>query len=158
MLDLYYRWKAFGEGIGDDHAAVWFWKKTMQNPSKDGAADNVDVARAIAYCTKLRLKPSGGPYLVFTTTYPDEKVALSAMSVIELGSSAEQIDLMLVRLGDQLVTGGVIKNREFLRPTGTDDFWRAWYDATRDTLLSLQLEFRFWIRTPTLSLESRPGQ
>ena len=155
VADLYDRFEAFGRQIGDDHLAVWFWKdEPAPNDPRLKIADNVDVARASAFCAKLKLKPNSGPYLIFTTTYPDENTAPSAFSVIELGSTADQIGRLLERLGDQLVTDGVIKNREFVHATGTDDFWNAWYDATRHALSGLGFAFPVSVSTPTLSLES----
>jgi len=158
LQQLYERSQAFGRVIGRDHLAVWFWKKDapLHSPA---LADNVDVERAIAFCQKLGLKPSGGPYLLFTTTYPDETVAPSAYSVIEVGASAEEIARLLGRLGDQLVTEGLIRDGSFLQPAGSDDFWSAWFDATRHALATLSSGFRVAIRTPTLSMESgrKPG-
>jgi hypothetical protein len=153
LQQLYERSQAFGRVIGEDHLAVWFWKKDapLQSPA---LAENVDVERAIAYCQKLGLKPSGGPYLLFTTAYPDESVAPSSYSIIEVGTTADEIARLLARLGDQLVTEGLIRNGAFLQPAGSDDFWSAWFDATRHALASLGSGFRLAIRTPTLSIES----
>lgn len=154
VLDLFHKYDRFGRTITDYHLAVWFWKKDPTLLTPETAAANVDLERAIAYCQKLRLAPSRGPYLIFTTVYPDENVAPSVFSAVELGTSAEQIQRILDRLGDQLVTEGVIRDGEFVRQTGTDDFWRAWFDATRHSLASLGLGLRVAIKTPTLSLDS----
>lgn len=153
LQQLYERSQAFGRVIGEDHLAVWFWKKDapLRSPA---LAENVDVERAIAYCQKLGLKPSGGPYLLFTTAYPDESVVPSSYSIIEVGTTADEIARLLARLGDQLVTEGVIRDGAFLQPAGSDDFWSAWFDATRHALASLGSGFRLAVRTPTLSLES----
>jgi len=154
VLNLYHRAQTFGRGIGENHLAVWFWKTTRTLPNGASAAENVDVERAIAYCEKLKLKPSEGPYLLFTTTYPEETAPPSAFTVIALGQDAERIDRLLTRLGDQLVTEGVIREAAFTQPSGTDAFWKAWFDATRQALVSLGLDFRVSTRTPTLSLDS----
>jgi len=154
VLGLYHRAQDFGRVIGRDHLAVWFWKTTRTLPNDQSAAENVDVERAIAYCEKLKLKPSEGPYLLFTTTYPDETAPPSAFTVIALGPDAARIDRLLTRLGDQLVTEGVIRKAAFTQPSGTDAFWSAWFEATRQALVSLDLDFRVSTRTPTLSLDS----
>lgn len=158
LQQLYERSQAFGRVIGQDHLAVWFWKKDapLHSPA---LAENVDVERAIAYCQKLGLKPSGGPYLLFMTAYPDESVAPASYSVVEIGTTAEEIARLLTRLGDQLVTEGVIRNGAFVQPAGSDDFWSAWFDATRHALASRGSAFWLAIRTPTLSMESgrKPG-
>jgi hypothetical protein len=152
---LYHRSQAFGRVIGEDHLAVWFWAKTVTHNGGEAMADGVDVERAIAICKRLGLKPSGGPYLLFTTTYPDERVALTDYSVIELGSKAEDSVRILNRLEDQLVTEGVIRKGAFVRRPGSNDFWSAWFNATRHALAELGLGLRVAIRTPTLSLENR---
>lgn len=153
LRQLYVRSQAFGRVIGQDHLAVWFWQKTtpLQSP---GLAENVDVERAIAYCQKLGRKPSGGPYILFTTVYPDETVVPSSYGIIELGTTSEEIARLLGRLGDQLVTEGLIRNKEFMQPVGSDDFWRAWFNATGLALATLSSGFRLTTKTPTLSLES----
>ena len=158
LRELYERSQAFGRVIGRDHLAVWFWRKDAPLHSET-LAENIDVERAIAYCQKLGLKPSGGPYLLFTTTYPDESLAPSSYSYIEVGTTASEIARLLNRLGDQLVTEGVIRNGEFLQAVDSDDFWSAWFDATRHALAGLGAGFRLAIRTPTLSLEAgrKPG-
>ena len=153
LRQLYERSQAFGRVIGDDHLAVWFWKKDA--PLQSAAiAENVDVERAIAYCQKLGLKPSGGPYFLFTTAYPDETTAPSSFSVLELDTTADEIGRLLRLMGDQLVEEGLIRDGTFQQPAGSDDFWSAWFDATRHALVSLGSRFYFAIRTPTLSIES----
>ena len=154
VLDLYQRSRAFGRVIGKDHLAVWFWTKTSRLPAQAWAAELVDVERAIAFCEKLKLKPSEGPYLIFTTTYPDEHAPPSAFGAIRLGTSAERISRLLTRLGDELVTEGMIRESTFTQPTETDDFWLAWFAATRRSLANLGLSFTHLVRTPKLALES----
>jgi hypothetical protein len=153
LRQLYERSQAFGRVIGNDHLAVWFWKKDAPVDTATMAA-NVDVERAIAYCQKLGLKPSGGPYFVFTTSYPDETAAPESFSVIELNTDAEQIGRLLGMMGDQLVKEGLIRDRTFQQAPGSDDFWSAWFDATRHALSNLGSNFHFAIRTPTISIES----
>jgi len=153
LRQLYERSQAFGRVIGNDHLAVWFWKKDAPVDAATMAA-NVDVERAIAYCQKLGLKPSGGPYFVFTTSYPDEAAAPESFSVIELNTAAEEIGRLLGMMGDQLVQEGLIRDRTFQQPPGSDDFWSAWFDATRHALANLGANFHFAIRTPTISIES----
>jgi hypothetical protein len=157
VLDLYRSAQSFGRVIGEDHLAVWFWRKSMSisNPQSAAAAENVDVERAIAFCGRLKLAPSEGPYLLFTTTYPDETTPPSAYTAIALGQDAARIDRMLTRLGDQLVIEGVIRKGAFTQPSGTDAFWNAWFGATRRSLATLGYNFPVFTRTPRLSLDSR---
>jgi hypothetical protein len=75
ISELFAQAQAFGRVIGQNHLAVWFWKKDqlawagVPRGSPD-LVENVDVERAIAFCEQLGLKPSRGPYLVFTA-YPN---------------------------------------------------------------------------------------
>ena len=154
LWQLYNRSKAFGQVIGQEHAAVWFWKKDMplQSPV---LAENVDVERAVAYCKILGRKPSEGPYLVFTTTYPDEDAAPGAYQVITLeGKSADEISRLLLGVGDQLLMEGVVRGGTLQRPPESDDFWSAWFNATRHALGNLKSAFCFAIRTPAFNIEA----
>jgi hypothetical protein len=159
LQQLYDRSKLFGRIIGEKHAAVWFWKRDMSltNPA---LAENVDVERAVAYAKILGRKPSEGPYLVFTTTYPDELTAPSAYQVITLqGRSAKDIDLLLDELGNQLVMDGVVRKGTLQQPPESDDFWSAWFDATRHALTKLKFAVCFSIRAPSFTIEvgCKPG-
>jgi hypothetical protein len=153
LQQLYDRSLAFGRTIGDDHAAVWFWKEDQPLHSPALAA-NVDVERAIAYCQALTLRPGDGPYLLFTTTPPDERVAPDAFQVFALGGrSADDIGRLLTTLGDQLVTEGLVRGGRIAIEPGSDDFWSAWFDATRHTLSSLGTKVAFLIRTPSFTID-----
>lgn len=156
LQDLYDRSRAFGRTIGDDHVAVWFWK---QNGPPTAA--NVDVERAIAYCRMLKLKPGDGPYLLFTAAPPDERVAPDAFQVFALGGrTADETGRLLTTLGDQLVTEGVVRGGRLALEPGSDDFWSAWFDATRHTLSGLGMKVAFLIRTPSFSIDGglSPGR
>ena len=166
IIELYRQAEAFGRTIGGNHLAVWFWKQNQPGsccervphnrkiPGTLGVVENIDVERAIAFCEKLGLKPSRGPYLLFTTTYPDEQDTLTNYSVVELGKEPQAVQGFLGRLGDQLIVEGVVRNGLFASAAGTDDFWSAWFDATRHAIASLGLRFRVAIRTPTISLDA----
>jgi hypothetical protein len=159
LRQLYDRSKAFGRVIGKEHAAVWFWQKdaALQSPA---LADNVDVERAVAYCKRLGRKPSDGPYLVFTTTYPDEQATPVDYQVIALqGKSADDISELLKVLGNQLATDGVVSGGVFQHAAGSDDFWSAWFDATRHAVASLKSAFCFAIRTRSFTIDAgcKPG-
>ena len=67
---LFKNFQSFGNAIGDDNLAVWFWRSN--SPVNSLLASNVDVTRAQHFCTAYKLKPNKGPYLVVTSSYPDE--------------------------------------------------------------------------------------
>lgn len=153
LQELYDRSQAFGRTIGADHAAVWFWRHE-QSLDSPALAANVDVERAIAYCQTLKLRPGNGPYLLFTTVYPDERVAPETITIFELGGkTAEEIGRLLTALGDQLVTDGIVRGGRLQADPGSDDFWSAWFDATRHTLTRVGMKVRFLIRTPSFTID-----
>lgn len=159
LQQLYDRSQAFGAAIGKEHAAVWFWKKNAGLP-RPAIAENVDVERAVAYCKILGRKPSDGPYLVFTATYPDERAAPGAYQVFALqGRSADDIGQLLKELGDQLVMEGIVRDGTLQQSPDSDDFWSAWFDATRHALSKLNTVVCFAIRAPSFTVEAgcRPG-
>ena len=115
LTDLYEKFQAFGRSIGDDQAAVWFWKTTVkpgwEMTMPPSAA--IDVERSIRFCKAWKLKPSDGPYLVITTTRPDESHLPSGVpdgtGVFALGDlSATQISSLLAKLTDSLLLTGKV--------------------------------------------------
>ncbi len=155
LQQLYDRSQAFGRVIGREHAAVWFWKKDTLLQSQ-AMADNVDVDRAVAFCKSLGLRPSAGPYLVFTTAYPDENNLPSTgyLDIALGGRTAEEIGRLLSELGDQLVAEGVVRNGTFQQAPGSDDFWSTWFDATRHALVNLKSVFCFAVHAPSFTIEA----
>ena len=61
LTQLYKAFVAFGETIGGDNLAVWFWKHKTQ---KSMNLDEVDLQRSSAFCAAYGLAPSRGPYVV----------------------------------------------------------------------------------------------
>jgi hypothetical protein len=100
LAKLYESFKAFGDAIGDANLAVWFSTRgTLQTSSPE-----LDAARSARYCRVLQLKPSLGPYLVITDSYPDEAVMPSDRAVYELGGLGPRaIGELLGKLADDLL-------------------------------------------------------
>src|SRR5580700_9033693 len=67
LYNLYVQFLAFGRAIGDDNAAVWFWKSNGYERSDARLAQIVDVERSVRFCQAWKLKPSEGPHLVITS-------------------------------------------------------------------------------------------
>jgi hypothetical protein len=61
---LYKQFNAFGKAIGPDNLAVWFWS---EEPRDNQLYKAVDVTRSVAFCRRLKLKPSDGPYVLVMT-------------------------------------------------------------------------------------------
>jgi hypothetical protein len=139
MQQLYDQFKAYGAAIGPAHAAVWF-------KSSDG---HIDTERNSQFCSQLKLKPSGSPYLIFTTRYPGEALPkkypvsfpaseseLGNHSILSLNAlSAVETTRLLSSLADQLVVNDLSKVQVDSKP-----YWNAWqhaYESTRDEVMGL---------------------
>ena len=102
LANLYWAFKRFGDAIGPRNLAVWFWKEQMR-VTDPRLGDNVNVARAAAYCSSLSLIPSRGPFIVITTGHPGADSVPPAHGIFELGDlQPEQIGKLLLRLTDVL--------------------------------------------------------
>ena len=66
---------AFGDAIGDKHAAVWF---ANEDDTK------LDVIGSKTYCDKLNLSYNSGPYMVATNKYPPNLKAGDSVVIIKL--------------------------------------------------------------------------
>lgn len=115
LTNLYQQFQAFGHSIGDDQAAVWFWKKTVTPGWEEKAApvDVIDVERSINFCKAWKLKPSDGPYIVVTSTRPDEQNLTQGLpensAVLKLGGmTPSDISSLLAKLTDSLLLSGKV--------------------------------------------------
>ncbi len=159
LMDLYEIFEAFGRAIGPDHLAVWFWR---EYPRYDMFYKSVDVLRSSAFCQRLKLPPSGGPYILVTTeypgtgqlglypeTFPDD---LKNFCVLKLnGADASEIMRLLTELADQLVAG----NLDELDPQ-SEEYWRTWqssFEAIRDTLVGFSKKVNLRIKTSFFEVE-----
>jgi hypothetical protein len=119
LLQLYRQFQSFGRAIGDDHAAVWFWKSNSYEHSDTALAQIVDVERSVRFCQAWKLTPSEGPHLVITSTYPDEAHLSTGLpkdsAVYKLGDMAPpDISALLAKLTDELIANGRVDS-----PAGT---------------------------------------
>ena len=110
---LYRSFLNFGHAIGDDNLAVWFWTSPTGSKTTYAASENVDVERSARFCQAWHLKPSEGPHLVITSTFPKESDLKSGLpkdsAVFQLGSMTDdQITLLLTKLTDQLLLSGKV--------------------------------------------------
>jgi len=158
---LFERFKAFGNSIGPEHLAVWFWSR---QPEGDFVGA-LDVMRSSAFCTRYELPPGKSPYILITTDYPGSGTLtdypesirkLDNYFLLELGdASAQEITDLLVDLSDQLLA----ENLDALDPN-SEDFWRAvqrGYEATRDNIVEFAKKFKFTINTSFFKVEIDPN-
>lgn len=145
VRDLYDQFRALGRTIGSENAAVWFWIRRPQWRT-DAVIDNVDVERGVAYCQRFKLPPSGGPYVLTTTTYPESASDAADHSALALsGRNSEEIQKLLAALGDQLLMQGASK-----QVPNTEGFWRsqqAGFEAVQRSLGALLSKVTLTIKT-----------
>lgn len=112
LATLYEDFKSFGRSIGDDNVAVWFLSGNAV-PSDPSLAQNIDVERSVRFCKAWKLKPSDGPHVVVTSSYPDETKLTSGLPpnsfVFELGNMAPpDISHLISKLTDELIQDGKV--------------------------------------------------
>jgi hypothetical protein len=166
--NLYWRFRAFGDAIGKENLAVWFWKQKASTRDPR-LAENIDVARSAEYCRALEKKPSEGPYLVVTTEYPDLAAFPRDRAVLELGGlEPAALAKLLNSLTDQLllekkvdVARLAIEKRpapatpsEGSQP-GELSFWIQFLEAGRRTIIGLGCAVKLSIDAGPLNAELR---
>jgi len=62
IKEFYADFKNFGESIGHNNLAVWFWT--------DKSIFQVDTKTGQDWCTALNLNPNASPYIIVTSFYP----------------------------------------------------------------------------------------
>jgi hypothetical protein len=169
LADLYRRFKSFGDAIGRDNLAVWFWKREVP-VSDPRLAENVDLARSAEFCGALGRAPSHGPYLVVTTAYPDVAAFPEERAIFELGGlQPADVAKLLNTLTDQLVLQGRIDAamaaaRGSAPPDAaatppaappTSSLWIRLLEGARQSLIGFGCAVKLQIDTGLLSAELR---
>lgn len=77
---LYQSFETFGRTIGDDNAAVWFSLTGGQRNADLTPTHRIDVERSVRFCAAWKLAPSSSPYVVVTSSYPDETKLSTGLS------------------------------------------------------------------------------
>jgi len=168
LANLYWRFKSFGDAIGRENLAVWFWKRRL--PVKDPQlAENVDVARSAEFCRDLKLRPSEGPFVVVTTGYPELGTFPKDRAFFKLGGlQPADIAKLLNLLTDQLLLQGKVD----APPTGTPagpppagatgrpappppSLWIRLLESARQSLIGFGCNVKLQIDTGLLSAELR---
>jgi len=157
LYGLYRQFESFGRTIGDDNAAVWFWKAKQYVGNDSSLAENVDVERSVRFCQAWKLKPSEGPHLVVTTVYPDESSLSSGLpkgsAVYGLGNmSPKDISALLTKLTDDLIGKGRVEST----PAATAAplaLWVRLLDATQRTLNSFGCAWTFKLNAGPVSAD-----
>jgi hypothetical protein len=159
LLQLYRQFQSFGRAIGDDHAAVWFWKSNSYEHSDAALAQIVDVERSVRFCQAWKLKPSEGPHLVITGTYPDEAHLSTGLpedsAVYKLGDMAPpDISALLAKLTDQLIASGKVDHPDSPRaPLPPAKLWVQLLAATQQMINSFGCAWSFKINAGPVSAD-----
>jgi hypothetical protein len=144
---LYDQFEAFGKAIGPNHVAVWFW-------SGEAQAD-VDVGRSVEFCEKLKLAPSGGPYILVTSDYPGKGLTSDPSSILPTplksyytlslnNKSADEIIQLLTTVADKITADRLSELN-----SSSKGWWRGWqatFEGIRSFLSSRQMTVS--IKTP----------
>ncbi len=161
LANLYHRFESFGDAIGRDNLAVWFWKHRAP-VSDPRLAENVDVPRSAEFCGALHLAPSQGPYLVVTTAYPDAAAFPKERAIFELGG-LQPADLakVLNRLTDQLLLQGQVDAAMTAASGSTpsapsmSSLWIRLLEGARQSMIGFGCNVKLQINTGFLSAELR---
>jgi hypothetical protein len=114
LYRLYQQFDTFGRTIGSDNVAVWFWTSPGNTARTKASPEDVDVERSVRFCQAWHLKPSAGPHIIVSSTYPDESNLSSGLpkdsAVFELGNmDSNEVSKLLAKLTDELVEKGHVE-------------------------------------------------
>ena len=156
---LYSRFKAFGDAIGSENLAVWFWKERM-GTSSPKLAENIDVARSVEYCGVLAQKPSEGPFLVVTTAYPDVAAFPRDRAIFQLGGQEPAaVATLLNALADQLLLEKKVDAARLATGKGAQaeelGLWLSLLETGRRTIIGLGCAVKLSIDAGPLNAELR---
>jgi hypothetical protein len=157
LANLYRRFSAFGDAIGDDNLAVWFWKsQTTLGDAK--LSENVDVRRSADYCRALSLRPSEGPFLVVTNMYPALNAFPKDRAVFVLGAlPPAELATLLNKVTDHLLLDGTVTNeRTAPTPATTSSrFWLHLLESTRQSIIGFGCAVKMQVSAGVVSAELR---
>ena len=147
IRQLYDQFEAFGKAIGPNHVAVWFWSGDTQA--------GVDVNRSAEFCEKLKLPPSGGPYILVTADYPGKGLTsdpssflptpLKSYYTVSLNNkSADEIIQLLTSVADKITADRLSELNSTSKSWWSG--WEATFEGIRGFLSSRQMTVN--IKTP----------
>jgi hypothetical protein len=161
LANLYHRFQAFGDAIGRNNLAVWFWKRPL--PIRDPKlAENVDVARSAEFCRALGKPPSQGPYLVITEAYPDIAAFPKERAILEMGNlPPAKLASALNGMTDQLLLQGRVDAMVAASTSSTapapepPNLWIRLLQGARQSLIGLGCAVKLQIDTGVFNAELR---
>jgi hypothetical protein len=155
LYNLYAQYKSFGRVIGDDNAAVWFWKSETSSTDPH-LADKVDVERSAEFCKAFGIKPSSSPAILVTTDYPDFERPTPNRVVVELAKMRSgEISSLLAQISDQLLLKGRITQPLPASDGQPGGVLGRFMQALQDTLRDAACNWTFTVRPiPTFEIRS----
>jgi hypothetical protein len=161
-FDLYHLYKEFGrfgQAIGDDNLAVWFWKRKQVVDTK--LASNIDIQRSDRFCTAFKLDPAQGPYLVVTSTYPDESQLSSGLpsnsGVFQLGNmKPDQLSSLLDQVGKGLLQKAGVDTDTSVTPKPPETWGVRLLESVQQVLSSFGCAWTFKIDAGPANAELHP--
>ena len=155
LFHLYREFSSFGRTIGDDNLAVWFWK-SKERSDNPNLAENVDVERSVRYCKALGLKPSEGPHLFVTSTYPDSTKPPKDFADFSLAKmSPGDVATLLLKVTDELVAHGRIGNQAEIAGA-PESIWVKLLEATQRTIGKFGCAWSLKVQTGFLTADLHP--
>jgi hypothetical protein len=156
LAGLHQQFRSFGRAVGASHLAVWFWRSSPAAGAKFGP-DNIDADRNAAFCQKFKLAPSGSPYVVVTTSYPDlDAKELRREVLIELNNLPPgDIATLLTKLADQLFAQKLTQAQ-----FDSEQYWGAWrrsLESMREVVAGFVQRVKLTIDTKVVKLEIEGG-
>jgi hypothetical protein len=149
--NLYRQFKRFGDAIGKDNLAVWFWNRRT-TLYESNLAEYVDVARSAELCRVLKLRPTEGPFLVITSTYPSPVSFPGERAVFALGGrEPKDLENLLGGLTDDLLLTGKVDPGNY--PVLSARLWERLLDAARRNLIAFGCGVAPKIKVSVLSVE-----
>ncbi len=146
--DMWQAFTGFGRAIGEDHLAVWFWRRPPRWGGED-LVEDVDVERATRYCDLYDLRPSRSPHVLVTTSYPTDTVRVEEYGTVELaGAGPAEIRQFLISLADALYADDLAS----LDPA-SETFWFRLFQAIRAPIRRLSEDVSVTIESGPLKLQ-----
>jgi hypothetical protein len=129
IVGLHQAYQAFSRAIGNDHAAVFFWKKAPKivdgKLAGTDLASQIDANRCTEYEKALNLDLSASPHILVTRSVPNPKAPLGEYVLLQLnGLSPDATEILISKLADQLV--GNKLDRDDL---DSARWWLTWRDV-----------------------------
>jgi hypothetical protein len=153
---LYTAYEAFSRAIGNDHAAVFFWKKTPAKKDRilSGAdlASQLDVSRCTEFARVFQLELTASPHLVVLRSLPDPKKPPEEAVVLQLnGLSPDSTIKLLGELAGQLAKDNIDQ-----ASLDSARWWLTWRDVFRsvfDHLGVVVAHTKVKIKTAVIDIE-----